>query len=90
MYLPNLGGSGTVSNLYSVIKDSLKDTTHIAYLLAQSLQALAPFYINLIVLQGIGMFPFRLLDFGSVALYPLTLAGAKTPRGMTCYSFKPL
>ena len=76
--------------MYSVIKDSLKDTTHIAYLLAQSLQALAPFYINLIVLQGIGMFPFRLLDFGSVALYPLTLAGAKTPRGMACYSFQPL
>lgn len=76
--------------MYSVIKDSLKDTTHIAYLLAQSLQALAPFYINLIVLQGIGMFPFRLLDFGSLALYPLTLAGAKTPKGMACYSFQPL
>ncbi|RPB24884.1 DUF221-domain-containing protein [Terfezia boudieri ATCC MYA-4762] len=71
---------GTASNMYSVLKDTLKDTTHIAYLLAQSLQALAPFYINLIVLQGIGMFPFRLLDFGTVALYPVTLAGAKTPR----------
>lgn len=71
---------GTASNMYSVVKDSLKDTTHIAYLLAQSLQGLAPFYINLIVLQGIGMFPFRLLDFGSVALYPVALVGAKTPR----------
>jgi hypothetical protein len=71
---------GTASNMYSVVKDSLKDTTKIAYLLAKSLQGLAPFYINLIALQGIGMFPFRLLDFGSVALYPVTLAGAKTPR----------
>lgn len=79
--------SGTASNMYSVIKDSLKDTTHIAYLLAQSLQKLAPFYRNLIVLQGIGLFPFRLLDFGSVALYPVTLVGAKTPRGTdTCFS----
>jgi len=66
--------------MYSVVKDALKDNTHIAYILAQSLQALAPFYINLIALQGIGMFPFRLLDFGSVALYPVILAGAKTPR----------
>lgn len=71
---------GTASEMYSVLKDSLKDTTHIAYLLAQSLQALAPFYINLIVLQGLGMFPFRLLDFGSVALYPFMRVGAKTPR----------
>ena len=70
-------------SVLSVLKDTLKDTTHIAYLLAQSLQGLAPFYINLIVLQGIGMFPFRLLDFGTVALYPVTLAGAKTPRGRT-------
>lgn len=69
--------------MYSVVKDSLKDTTHIAYLLAKSLQGLAPFYINLIILQGIGMFPFRLLDFGSVALYPVALVGAKTPRGKT-------
>ncbi|KAF8477563.1 hypothetical protein BDZ91DRAFT_29304 [Kalaharituber pfeilii] len=74
---------GTASNMYSLytlLKDTLKDTTHVAYLLAQSLQGLAPFYINLIVLQGIGMFPFRLLDFGTVALYPVTLVGAKTPR----------
>lgn len=60
---------------------SLKDTTRVAYILAKSLEDLAPFYTNLIVLQGLGLFPFRLLEFGSVALYPVYLMGAKTPRG---------
>ena len=80
---------GTTSNAVSQgisdrigdIGDSLKDTTRIAYLLARSLEKLAKFYINLIVLQGLGLFPFRLLEFGSVALYPIYLMGAKTPRG---------
>jgi len=72
---------GTASNFLQDIGDSLKDTTRIAYTLAQSLQSLLPFYTNFIILQGIGLFPFRLLEFGSVALYPLNLMGAKTPRG---------
>ena len=75
---------GTASNAYSFFKylgDALQDTTCIAYALAQALKDLAPFYSNLIVLQGLGLFPFRLLEFGSVALYPIGLMGAKTPRG---------
>ena len=32
------------------------------------------------MLQGIGLFPMRLLEFGSVSLYPIMLWGAKTPR----------
>ncbi|EPS44525.1 hypothetical protein H072_1483 [Dactylellina haptotyla CBS 200.50] len=71
---------GTVSDMYNVLKDSLKDSTTIAYRLASSLGSFAPFYTNLIMLQGIGMFPFRLLEFGSVALYPISLMGSKTPR----------
>lgn len=75
---------GTASNTQeytSQIGDSLKDTTSIAYVLANSLKNLVLFYINLIILQGLGLFPFRLLEFGSVALYPISLIGAKTPRG---------
>lgn len=64
------------------IGDSLRDTTSIAYDLAKSLKDLVLFYINLIILQGLGLFPFRLLEFGSVALYPINLMGAKTPRGI--------
>lgn len=77
---------GTFSNFYNLFKqfqDSLKDTTKIAYTLAQSLQGLLPFYTNLVILQGIGLFPFRLLEFGSVILYPIYRIGAKTPRGLS-------
>ncbi|KAH0558907.1 hypothetical protein GP486_004468, partial [Trichoglossum hirsutum] len=73
--------TGTAASYYSLLRDSLKDTTKIAYLLATSLGDLSQFYVNLIVLQGIGLLPLRLLEFGSVALYPLRLIGAKTPRG---------
>ena len=63
------------------IGDSIRDTRTIARLLAESLQDLASFYVNLIILQGLGLFPFRLLEFGSVALYPIYLMLSKTPRG---------
>lgn len=72
---------GTASNFLQDIGDSLKDTTKIAYTLARSLQRLLTFYTNFIILQGVGLFPFRLLEFGSVATYPISLIGAKTPRG---------
>lgn len=78
---------GTASNLYNFFQDfgdSLKDTTKIAYTLALSLQRLLSFYVNFIILQGVGLFPFRLLEFGSVFMYPITLIGAKTPRGKLC------
>lgn len=76
---------GTASISYSKINDTLagagKDASEIARKLATSLQDLDYFYINLIILQALGLFPFRLLEFGSVALYPIYLIGAKTPRG---------
>ena len=49
--------------------------------LALSIQELRSFYVNYIILQGLGLFPFRLLEVGSVMLYPIGLIGAKTPRG---------
>lgn len=69
-----------LKNGFKDISDSFQNTARIAQILAASLQGLAPFYINLIILQGLGLFPFRLLEFGSVALYPIYLIGAKTPR----------
>jgi len=73
------GTALTFRNLWERLKD-FSDATKIAYALAGSLGNLADFYVNLIILQGIGIFPFRLLQFGSVALYPIIYAGAKTPR----------
>lgn len=79
---------GTTSQAQANFKDfqdrvgeSIRDTRTIAFLLANSLQDLASFYVNLIILQGLGLFPFRLLEFGSVALYPIYLMLSKTPRG---------
>lgn len=76
---------GTAYISYDKINDTLagasKDASEIARKLATSLQDLDYFYINLIILQALGLFPFRLLEFGSVALYPVALIGAKTPRG---------
>jgi hypothetical protein len=71
---------GTASKFWPVLQDSLRDTTKIAFTLARSVQKLAVFYINFILLQGIGLLPFRLLEFGSVSLYPIMLMGSKTPR----------
>ncbi|KAL8745398.1 MAG: hypothetical protein Q9190_002452 [Brigantiaea leucoxantha] len=75
---------GTASISYARVSDTLagasKDASEIARKLATSLQDLDHFYLNLIILQALGLFPFRLLEFGSVSLYPIYLMGAKTPR----------
>lgn len=74
----------TASNFYGFwdnLRDVLRDSASLAYALARSLEKLAPFYYNLIVLQALGLFPFRLLEFGAAAMYPITLLGSKTPRG---------
>lgn len=71
---------GTASTFWSTLQESLKDTTKLAYQLASSVQSLAIFYTNFILLQGVGLLPFRLLEFGSVSLYPIMLMGSKTPR----------
>lgn len=75
-------GFGTASNFYDILKNvgGNLDTSQVARSLASSLQKLAIFYANYIILQGVGLMPFRLLEFGSVALYPIYLMGAKTPR----------
>ncbi|KAA8895902.1 hypothetical protein FN846DRAFT_967428 [Sphaerosporella brunnea] len=74
---------GTAFNFHAfweTLKGSFKDTGSIAVLLATAVEDLGPFYVNLIILQGLGMFPFRLLQLGSVTLYPITKITAKTPR----------
>jgi hypothetical protein len=71
---------GTATSIIIVIREGLKDTTSITFALARQIQNWSVFYLNFIMLQGIGLFPFRLLEFGSVAMYPILRMGAKTPR----------
>ena len=70
----------TAKDYFDQIGHRLKDTISIAYVLARSLKSLVLFYMNLIVLQGLALFPFRLLEFGSVFLYPFYKVSSKTPR----------
>lgn len=75
---------GTASNFVdfvSKVSERLTSATEIAFALARSLSDLIGFYTNFIILQAFGLFPFRLLEFGALSLYPIYLIGAKTPRG---------
>jgi hypothetical protein len=70
---------GTISKSWGSFGDEpLRET---ANKLAISIQELRQFYVNYVVLQTFGLFPFRLLEFGSVFLYPFQLVAAKSPRG---------
>ncbi|KAI5927844.1 hypothetical protein F4810DRAFT_288907 [Camillea tinctor] len=75
-----VSGSAALSDFWQIIRDSLSDTSTIATKIAQSIQSLSNFYLNFIMLQGLGLFPFKLLQFGSVFMYPIYRMGAKTPR----------
>lgn len=73
-------GSAAVANVFERLRDSFNNTQELAQALAEGIQNLSSFYLNFIMLQGIGLFPFKLLQFGSIALYPILRIGAKTPR----------
>ncbi|TVY75731.1 Calcium permeable stress-gated cation channel [Lachnellula suecica] len=71
---------GTASKFWPILQQSLRDTTVIAFKLAESVNALGDFYINYVLLQSVGLLPFRLLEFGSVSLHPILLMTSNTPR----------
>lgn len=74
---------GTASKFYQFFDrfgDNLRDFRHLAKTLASSLQRLLEFYTNFIILQGLGLFPFRMLEVGSISIYGIFRMGAKTPR----------
>lgn len=84
--------SGTIWDYLSFIRD----TTKIAYQLASSLKKKSLFYVDLILLQGLGMFPIRLLQIGDVVLLNLinkvflvNKLFLKTPRDYRFYYFTP-
>lgn len=81
---------GTATQIWTVLRSSFKDTTYIAQQLARQIQNLNVFYLNFIMLQGLGLFPFRLLEFGAVSLYPINRLGAKTPRDYATLTIPPV
>jgi len=79
---------GTASGLLDMLEQfgkQFNDASLIAYTLAKSLAKLLGFYTNYIILQGFGLFPLRLMEFGALSLYPINLMGAKTPRGESAH-----
>ncbi|KAI1083001.1 DUF221-domain-containing protein [Whalleya microplaca] len=75
-----VSGSAALSDFWEILRNSLTDTRTIAKKLASSIQDLNNFYLNFIMLQAFGLFPFKLLQFGSISLYSIYRMGAKTPR----------
>ncbi|KAL7629539.1 hypothetical protein AAE478_001060 [Parahypoxylon ruwenzoriense] len=75
-----VSGSAALADFWTIIRDSLIDTRTIARKLASSIQNLNNFYLNFIMLQGLGLFPFKLLQFGGIWLYAIHRMKAKTPR----------
>ncbi|KAF2876546.1 hypothetical protein BDV95DRAFT_229168 [Massariosphaeria phaeospora] len=75
-----LGTASNVIDIWEGFKEQLSNATQIGNVIADSLRRLAGFYTNFIILQGFGLFPLRLMEFGSLTLYPINLIGAKTPR----------
>lgn len=57
--------AGTASNYWGYLSDSKK----LALQLAQSLRGLSSFYVDTIILQGIGLMPFKLLPIGRIFQY---------------------
>ncbi|WBW72177.1 calcium ion transmembrane transporter [Schizosaccharomyces osmophilus] len=58
----------------------VKDTTTLAHFLANRLPNQAQFFIDLIVLQGIGMFPLKLIQLGKLFIYLIRRSFAKHPQ----------
>ncbi|KAK9238332.1 hypothetical protein V1525DRAFT_401263 [Lipomyces kononenkoae] len=76
--------AGTAINYRALLMNSAE----IAYTLARALRYLSSFYINVIILQGIGLIPFRLLEFDFVVRYPFLRVLCKTPRELY-HLYKP-
>jgi hypothetical protein len=72
--------SKTGVDFWSVLQDFLRDTSKIPRAIAADVEELSVFYISFIILQGIGLMPFRILEVGSVFLFPINRFLARTPR----------
>ncbi|KAL7924420.1 hypothetical protein ACQKWADRAFT_286689 [Trichoderma austrokoningii] len=82
--------SRTGFDFWSVLQDFLKDTSKIPRAIAADVEDLSVFYINFIMLQGIGLMPFRILEVGSVFLFPINRFLAQTPRDYAALKKPPL
>ncbi|CAG8720203.1 15301_t:CDS:2, partial [Acaulospora morrowiae] len=73
--------AGTIAKIFKEIEEIIKDPTKIPYLLATTLPLVSNFFVNLVILQGIGLFPVQLLQGPEIfsAWFTRTFL-ARTPR----------
>ncbi|KAJ4131439.1 hypothetical protein NW768_005625 [Fusarium equiseti] len=72
--------SKTGIEFWSDLQKIVKDTSKIPQAIADDVEQLSIFYVCFIMLQGIGLMPFRILEAGSVFLHPFLKWLSKTPR----------
>jgi hypothetical protein len=72
--------SKTGVDFWANLRTFLKDTSKIALIIFEDVEGISIFYIGFIMLQGIGLMPFRILEVGSVFLYPFYRFTSTTPR----------
>ncbi|KXN71193.1 DUF221-domain-containing protein [Conidiobolus coronatus NRRL 28638] len=72
----------TFSNtvLQSFLESIIKNPSQIPDILAESLPKAAPFFLNYVMLLGIGFFPFQLIQIGPALFYFIRQFFVKTPR----------
>jgi hypothetical protein len=72
--------SGSITMFLPVLWGVLGNTSELPRTIAESIMKVADFYISFIILQGVGLLPFRLLEPGCITKYVLARFTAKTPR----------
>jgi hypothetical protein len=82
--------SGSTTQFLPVLWGALEKTHEFPQLIARSIMNIADFYISFIVLQGVGLMPFRLLEPGGIAQYVWGRATARTPRDFAEMRSPPL
>ncbi|CAG8567760.1 9302_t:CDS:10 [Ambispora leptoticha] len=67
--------------IFKSLEDIITEPTKVAKILATTLPTVAPFFVNFVILEGIGIYPLQLLQFGDVVSTLMKrLFIAKTPR----------
>ena len=82
--------SGSTTQFLPVLWGALDKTHELPQLIARSIMNISDFYISFIVLQGVGLIPFRLLEPGGIALHAWGRLTAKTPRDFSSMNAPPL
>ncbi|SPN96672.1 uncharacterized protein DNG_00193 [Cephalotrichum gorgonifer] len=82
--------SGSTTQFLPALWGALDKTHELPQLIARSIMKTSDFYISFIVLQGVGLMPFRLLEPGGIAQHAWGRLTAKTPRDFSEMKAPPL